>query len=297
MMKRILKIFSIILLLLIAFSFWMSPRLGGLLNFGKESIDKEVFQLEFDSSATGKYELVYEVNSERVDLVKLRQEFKLDSIIADSKTDFEKVTKIQSWVQSRWKHDGDNLPEKNDALYILKEAEKGRQFRCVEYSIVAHQCLQSLGFVVRGLGLMTKDIDKVKSGGGHVVNEVFLKDARKWVLIDPQYDIITTYNGIPLNAVELQNCIANNLNFEIINPNKTITKSEYKDWIGPYLFYFSTTIKGERIEIWDRIVGNKRQLTLYPKGAERPAYFQNLIRINNSFYTHSVNDFYPKINI
>ncbi|MBK6979277.1 MAG: hypothetical protein IPH28_21115 [Cytophagaceae bacterium] len=115
-------------------------------------------------------------------------------------------------------------------------------------------------------------------------------------LIDPQYDIITTYNGIPLNAVELQNCIANNLNFEIINPNKTITKSEYKDWIGPYLYYFSTTIKGERIEIWDRIVGNKRQLTLYPKGAERPAYFQNLIRINNSFYTHSVNDFYPKIN-
>ncbi|MBK6979279.1 MAG: hypothetical protein IPH28_21125 [Cytophagaceae bacterium] len=63
MIKRILKIFSIILLLLIAFSFWISPRLGGLLDFGKESIDKEVFQLEFDSSATGKYELVYEVNS------------------------------------------------------------------------------------------------------------------------------------------------------------------------------------------------------------------------------------------
>ncbi len=295
MIKKILKIFSIILLLFIAFSFWMSPRLGGLLNFGKEKIGKEVLKIEFDTISTNEYQLVYEVVSENEDKIKLRQEFKLDSIIKDCKTDFDKITKIQSWVQSRWKHNGENIPEKNDAFYILKEAEKGKQFRCVEYSIVAQQCLQSLGFVVRGLGLMTKDINEVKSGGGHVVNEVYLSDAKKWVLIDPQYDIITIHNGKPLNAVELQYCIVNNLDFEIINPNKTITKVEYMKWIGPYLYYFTTTLKGERIEIWDRIVGNKKQLTLYPKEAEKPKYFQNLIRINNSYYTHSINDFYPKI--
>ena len=295
MKRKFLKIFSVVLLLFTAFSFWMSPRLGGLLNFGKENIAKEVSKIDFDTISTNKYELVYSDNAQREDLVTLRQEFKLDSIIKDCENDFEKTIKIQSWVQSRWKHNGDNVPEKSDALYILKEAEKGKQFRCVEYSIVAQQCLQSLGFVVRGLGLMTKDINEVKSGGGHVVNEIYLRDVKKWIMIDPQYDIITTYEGKPLNAVELQYCIANNLDFEIINPNKTITKTEYLNWIGPYLYYFTTTIKGERIEIWDRIVGNKKQLTLYPKGAKKPKYFQNLIRINNSYYTNSKNDFYPRI--
>lgn len=273
----------------------MSPRLGGLLNLGKENIDKKVTPLQFDTTSTKNYNLIYNIISDRKDLVKLKEEFRLDTLIKGCSTDFEKLIKIQSWVQTRWKHNSDNVPEFNDALFILKEAEKGKQFRCVEYSIVANQCLQSLGFIVRSLGLMTKDINYVKSGGGHVANEVFLTDIKKWVFIDPQFDVITAYNGIPLNAVELQNCIANNIDFELINPNKTITKEEYIDWIGPYLYYFTTTIKGERIGIWDRIIGNKKQLTLYPIGAEKPTYFQLLIRINNSFYTNSLNDFYTTI--
>lgn len=296
MMKKFFKTLAIVLFIFAVFSFWMSPRLGGLLNFGKESIDKEIFRLEFDSVSTGKYDLVYNDVSEREDLVTLRQEYKLDSLVLACKTDFEKVTKIQSWVQSRWKHDGENVPERKDALFILREAEKGKRFRCVEYSIVAEQCLLSLGFTVRGIGLMAKDISEVKSGGGHVVNEVYISDLSKWVLIDPQWDVIIISDGKPLNAIELQNCIANNVNFEILNPNQTITKEEYEKWIGPYLYYFTTTLRGERIEIIDRIIGSKKQLTLYPKEAEQPKYFQNLFRINNSYYTNSISDFYPKLN-
>ncbi|WP_126970383.1 transglutaminase-like domain-containing protein [Gynurincola endophyticus] len=293
MIKKILKIFLVIILILTAFSFWMSPRLGGLIAMGKERIDQEIFFLEFDSVSTHNYHLVYENISARENLVALRKEYQLDSIVKDSKTDFEKLSKIQSWVQGRWKHDGENVPEYNDAMYILKEAEKGRRFRCVEYSIVANQCLAALGFRVRTLGLMAKDISDVKWGGGHVVNEVYLDDIKKWVFIDPQYDVITTYNGQPLNAVELQYCIANAKDFELVNPNKTITKDEYQQWVGPYLYYFTIGINGQRIGIWDRIGGNKKQLTLYPHGAEKPKYFQKLMRLNNAYYTHSTADFYP----
>lgn len=81
---------------------------------------------------------------------------------------------------------------------------------------------------------MTKDIAEVKYGGGHVVNEVYLKDLGKWVFIDPQYDVITQYDGVPLNAVELQQCIANHQDFELINPNNIISKEDYAYWIGPY---------------------------------------------------------------
>lgn len=296
MIKKILKIFLVLLIGLILFCFWMSPRLGGLISLGKNNIDREIFQLQFDTAPTKSIGLVYKDDSSLDANIKLRSEYQLDSLVKDCKSDFEKVIKIQSWVQSRWKHDGNNVPEQNDALYILKEAEKGKKFRCVEYSIVARQCLASLGFKVRGLGLMTKDISDVKSGGGHAVNEVYLPDLSKWVFIDPQYDVMTSYQGIPLNAVELQNCIANNKDFELINPNKTISKQDYIKWIGPYLYYFTVTINGQDIGMWDRIVGNKKQLTLYPIGAEKPKYFQKLIRIQTANYTHAIKEFYPKIN-
>jgi hypothetical protein len=296
MIKKILRIVLILFIAFTFFSFWMSPRLGGLISLGKESIDKEVFSLQFDTAATEEdFGLMYQDESGQPDYVKLRTEYQLDTLVKNCKTEFEKVIKIQSWVQSRWQHDGDNIPEQRDALYILREAEKGKRFRCVEYSVVASQCLASLGLRVRGLGLMAKDISEVKSGGGHVANEVYLRDLRKWVFIDPQYDVITTFAGIPLNAFELQYCIAHKQDFEIMNPNKTITKEEYIQWIGPYLYYFTLTINNQKIGILDRIVGNKKQLTLYPIDAEQPTYFQKIFRINNSYYTHSTKVFYPTL--
>jgi hypothetical protein len=239
------------------------------------------------------YELTYTNSSERPDLVELRKRYQLDSLVHKCTTDFEMIIKVQSWVQSRWKHDGNSVPEKNSALYILQEAEKGRQFRCVEYSLVASQCLQSLGFKTRNLGLMTRDVSKVKSGGGHAANEAYLEDAKKWVFIDPQFDVIAMQDGVPLNAVELQKAIATNADFELINPNKTITKEEYIKWIGPYLYYFYVGLKDQKISVWDRITGNKKQLLLLPVGAEKPAYFQKIFRLNNFYYTHSLGDFYP----
>ena len=292
MKRRILKILLIIVVIFIGFSFYMSPSLGGLISGGKEEHDKNVEKLEFTNNRNPKYQIEYKKSSDEPDLIKLRTDFKLDTIVKNVKSDFEKVLKIQSWVNSRWKHDGENTPEKNDAYFILKQAEKGERFRCVEYSLVASECLKSLGFKVRNVGLMTKDIDEVNSGAGHAVNEVFIPDLNKWIFIDPQYDIMVTKNGMPLNAVELQKAIANKEAIEIINPNKVIGKEEYIDWIGPYLFYFYTSLNKGKVSIWDRIVGNKKQLTLVPKGKKEPKYFQRIFRLNNMYFTNSTKDFY-----
>ncbi|MCC7245825.1 MAG: transglutaminase domain-containing protein [Saprospiraceae bacterium] len=293
MLKKILKFTAYFLLAFTLYAFWMSPRLGGLLTFGKEQIDPQVYALQFDQTCHNQYNLTYPNQASEYEM--LKNTYRLDSLVNDCKSDFERVLKIQSWVQSRWAHDSDNRPEKNDALYILQEAEKGRRFRCVEYSIVAEQCLKSLGFRVRGLGLMARDISEVQSGAGHVANEVYLNDLQKWVFIDPQFDVMTTKNGVPMNAVELQNCIAHNEAFEIINPNHTTTTAEYKTWIGPYLYYFNITINQQKISIWDRILGRKKQLILYPNGAEKPEYFQKLMRINTAHFTHCIKDFYPNV--
>ena len=114
----------------------------------------------------------------------------------------------------------------------------------------------------------------------------------KWIFIDPQYDVIATENGVPLNAVELQEVIANKKPFEIINPNKVIGKEEYIDWIGPYLYYFYVSLNKGKVSILDRIIGSKKQLTLVPIGGKEPKYFQRIFRLNNTYFTNSTADFY-----
>jgi len=292
MKLKILKSLLIFLVFIIGFIFYMSPSFGGLIKGGKDKPDKFVEQLEFEKKRNNNFQIEYQALSENPDLIKLRTDFKLDLLVQDAQSDFEKILKIQSWVNTRWEHDGDNKPEKNDAYFILKEAENGKKFRCVEYSLVASECLRALGFKVRNVGLMTRDINEVNSGAGHVVNEVYINDLEKWVFIDPQFDVIAIANGIPLNSVELQKVIANHEPFEIINPNKVIEKAEYVDWIGPYLYYFYISLNKGKVSILDRIIGRKKQLTLVPLGADKPKFFQRLFRLNTTYFTNSTADFY-----
>ncbi|SMG35482.1 Transglutaminase-like superfamily protein [Marivirga sericea] len=295
MLKISLRILLVLVVAFICFSFYLSPRLGTLIPLGKESRSQAIYDLSFDTIPTNNFNITYSDRSADSFYHELRKKYKLDSIVKGAKTDFDKILTIQGWVQSRWEHDCCNTPKENNALYILEQAEKGERFRCVEYSTVAKQCLASLGFKVRGLGLMTKDISDVQSGGGHVVNEVYIQDIKKWMYFDPQFGVIPTLDGAPLNAVELQYRIKNGLYFDLINPNQTTTKEDYIEWVSPYLYYFTVNLNQGGIGIWDRIVGNKKSLTLYPKGAEQPAYFQKIFRLNTSYYTHSLSDFYPEL--
>ncbi len=294
-MKRILYLAFFLIAIFIAFSFWMSPSLMGLIPGGKETPDKGITKIHFDTEKKLDIIIPYSDKSKSKELMRLKEVFELDTLIINTNDEYKKIKNIQSWVHSRWEHDGTNVPEKSNAMYILKAAEKGQKFRCVEYSTVTTACLQSLGFIVRGLWLKTKDVDVVNSGGGHVVNEIYLRDLKKWFFIDPQFDIIVLKNGIPLNAVEFQSAIAANEKIEIINPNQEISDREYIEWISPYLFYFTTSLNNGKISNWDRIIGTKRQLTLVPKGVKPPIYFQRLFRIRTNYKTNSIYDFYPII--
>ncbi len=46
------------------------------------------------------------------------------------------------------------------------------------------------------------------------MNEVYLDDQKKWVFIDPQYAVIPVAGSVPLNALELQQYIASNRDFQ-----------------------------------------------------------------------------------
>ena len=143
--------------------------------------------LSFDTlSKNDMFKFSYEQNNTNAYLKLLRSKYPIDSLVSDAKNDTEKALKILHWVHGQWQHNGSNKPKNSDAISILEEAKEGKNFRCVEYGIVATACLNAAGLKARVLGLQTKDVETRQYGAGHVLFEVYLNDLQKWALADGQ---------------------------------------------------------------------------------------------------------------
>lgn len=232
-------------------------------------------------------------------LRELKNKYGLQSLVKGEKTDMGKIKNILDWTNQQWEHNGSNNPTKQDALTILKEAHEGKQFRCVEYGIVATAALNSIGIPARTLGLKTRDVEKVMRGAGHVVTEAYSEELDKWIFIDPQFNIIPTLNGYPLNGVEFQKEIFNkNDNLKLINKQGELTKVDsenYIKWIGKYLFYFDVLFDQKTLNSGRfKTINGMTKITLVPVGYQEPRIFQRRSKIDFSYYTHSLKDFYRK---
>ncbi|WP_210465682.1 transglutaminase-like domain-containing protein [Rufibacter roseolus] len=223
-------------------------------------------------------------------LTQLRTRYELEKVVAGQKTDFERVKAVCNWVRKQWDHNGSNTPLKNDPISILEEAATGKKFRCVEYGMVLNGALNSLGIPARSLALKMENADTVESGAGHVVAEAYLRDLKKWVMVDGQFDVIPTLNGTPINAVELQQALAKGTPGVGVVSFSGTTASEYFPWVAPYLFYFDTRLDNRFTD--DRVPGS---LMLVPQGARNLTVFQRIRHLTDMTYTHSISDFYPKV--
>lgn len=225
----------------------------------------------------------------------LRSEFKLEELIAQCKTELEKVLKITDWVHHLWQHNGDNTPSEPDALSILREViTEKKQFRCVEYSIVIAGCLNALGIKSRVLRLRTCDVETRPYGAGHVVVEAYLKSLGKWIMIDGQENCIPASCGKPLNAVEFQAALAKRRrSLQLLSCDKSVATrkalQEYRNFIEQYLYYFQTSL--EQKPAYNR---DQKSVMLGPIGAKKPEVFQIHTPFLNMCFTHSVNCFYKK---
>ena len=220
-------------------------------------------------------------------LAKLRTQYQLDEVIAGTASDYEKVRAVSRWVRSRWRHNGRNQPRRSDPISILEEAEEGKRFRCVEYSIVGSAALSALKIPARVLALKTADVETRESGAGHVVIEAFVAEFDRWIMIDGQWDVIPVLNGKPLNAVELQRALAERAAGLGVESFSDIDPNGYFAWVEKYLFYFDVR--------FDQRLGHKREpggLMLVPLGAKEPKTFQRTSPISGMTYTHSVRAFY-----
>lgn len=249
--------------------------------------------LEFDATSKNiEVRFWYEQNDSNAYLDSLRADYPVESLVGDADTDTEKVERILHWVAKQWRHDGNNEPRKNDALSILEEVGEGKNFRCVEYAIVASACLNAVGLKARTLGLMTSDVETRKSGAGHVAVEVYLDDLEKWVFVDPQWDAIPVLDGIPLNAVEFQQALTRDLDRLEIRSSR-ISKNDYIGWVYPYLYFFTVSFDNrESLTTKRKGIKGKTKLMLVPLGSGNPTVFQRDQPINYAIYTHALLDFY-----
>ncbi len=255
-------------------------------------------QIEFSATeANQTYHFFYSDTLDNKYLRELRKSYRLDSLTDNSDSEFEKIKIVLDWANRQWEHNGSNNPSNPDALTILKEARDGKKFRCVEYGIVTSSALNSIGINARVLGLKTRDVERVKLGAGHVVSEVYSTVLNKWIFLDPQFNVIPIINGEPLNAIEFQKAILNDRdNLKLINLQGDVAaeaSESYINWVAKYLFYFDV--------LFDQRIGNEpkyksingmTKITLVPLGEKEPKVFQRHNKIDYSFYTNSLNDFY-----
>ena len=231
-------------------------------------------------------------------LRELRSKNGLVQLVAGKQSDSEKILEILNWTHHLWTHNGKNNPTKNDAQSIIDEAKKGKNFRCVEYGIVLSTSLQAINFKARLLGLSTKEVETAKSNAGHVLAEVWIPEFEKWVLLDAQFNVMPILNGIPLNAVEFQQAIAQKKNFKLIDLNGEIgeiKKKIYLSFITDYLYYMNVSFDERDVPFSELLkINQKTNLYLVPLNAKNPTVFQRKFKINNAFYTYSLNDFYQK---
>ena len=136
------------------------------------------------------------------EMAKLRQQEKLDDVIAKGKTEFEKQVLVLDWTYKRFPLFGPPGAKADTAREILAAVDQGKAFNCGYFSRVLREAAASVGWVVRDIGLKGKEGDG--NGTEHSILEIWSNQYRKWIVLDPTLNIYFEKDGMPLNAYEIR---------------------------------------------------------------------------------------------
>ncbi len=135
----------------------------------------------------------------------LRERYQLDKVVAGATSEFDTFLLLKRWVRDQWE-DGWNRGELQwvppwDALVVLDLASRQMSLgMCTHYASTFVQCCLALGLQAR-----------VCITTAHCVAEIWSKEYRKWVMMDPGCDADDTRkatrhferSGVPMSAVDL----------------------------------------------------------------------------------------------
>lgn len=148
----------------------------------------------------------------------LRDRWKLNDVVRDARTDFDRFLHLRQWVREQWEDGWDmggiNFCPPWDAPLILELASQKLSLgMCTHYATVMSQCSAALGLVARTQIMRS-----------HCINEVWSGDHDKWVAMDVGGDnndeTKFTYHferdGLPLSALDCHEAWVND-DYEDVN--------------------------------------------------------------------------------
>jgi len=144
-------------------------------------------------------------SSENPKLKELHERYKLESVVAPGKDEFDRQVHLMDWVHHRFKKFGRPSTDAKGALEVLHAIDEGHRFFCTQYGQVLVSAAASLGWVNRPLALRRhKGVNKVGGSTEHTTTEIWSNQHRKWIMLDPTSNLYVEMNGIPLNAWEIR---------------------------------------------------------------------------------------------
>ena len=138
----------------------------------------------------------------------LLSRYPLESV-AGTGDDGDRAMRVLHWLSQHVFHNGDYDNHVNDtALELLEysfDREKSEGINCRGLSIILTECLLALGIRARTLYLLPLspyDCDN------HVITECWDTRRKKWIMLDPTYDLYALKDGTPLSALEFRTALA-----------------------------------------------------------------------------------------
>ena len=158
-------------------------------------------------------------SADNPNLVALRKEFKLDSIVGQG-NEVSKILNLLHWIHNLVPHDGNHAnPAVMNAMNMIAVCKKeNRGLNCRGLATVLNECYLSMGIKSRFVTCLPKDSLGIDNDC-HVINMVYSKDLKKWLWIDPTFDAyVMNEKGELLSIEEVRERIINNKPL-IINPD------------------------------------------------------------------------------
>jgi len=226
-------------------------------------------------SAAEKQIYPYKFTHESLDdqrLAKLRKTCNFEEYISAGKTEYEQMVLLKDWVYSSLRYSFRSpVPVLLDSLEIMRLAGEGTTFLCTSYAALYLQCALSMGWTSRYIFL------RMPNGKQHASVDIWSNQHKKWVYMDPTWNINIEEKGVPMSILEIRQRWL----------SKKIRSVVFVFSGGKKAVYFKSSrlpFKGGNSELWQ----------VRPVGAAWLSYLNEISIVNRNNLFSDSSDIYPE---
>ena len=216
--------------------------------------------------------------------------FNLDSLYDADADTWSKALAIGQFVASKIPHDNQEIePEHRNAIDLWEYTKNvAPAFNCRMHSILTFELMLAAGLDARYVTCLPEDED---DSDCHVVNEVWLSEQGKWVMIDSDMGhYISNLDGVPLSLKEIREHYISGEDMVIYDllKNAPMKDDDYAAYMAKNTYWFMCheTLSYYQEDPENRKREAGRQINLVPAG------FESFVKDNGNVSTSNADIFW-----